>query len=55
MTVITGYLGAGKTTLLNYVLQEKHNKCIAVILNEFGSGKILEDSSDIDNGVFGCW
>ena len=38
VTIITGYLGAGKTTLLNYVLHEKHNKRIAVILNEFGAG-----------------
>jgi len=28
-----GYLGAGKTTLLNYILNEKHGKKIAIILN----------------------
>ncbi|KAI4899517.1 hypothetical protein NFI96_011516 [Prochilodus magdalenae] len=40
VTIITGYLGAGKTTLLNYILTEQHNKRIAVILNEFGEGKL---------------
>lgn len=39
VTIITGYLGAGKTTLLNFILNEQHNKKIAVILNEFGEGK----------------
>lgn len=34
-------VGAGKTTLLNYILTEQHNKRIAVILNEFGEGKLL--------------
>lgn len=36
VTVITGYLGAGKSTLINYILNAKHGKKIAVILNEFG-------------------
>lgn len=30
---IPGYLGAGKTTLMNYILNERHGKKIAVILN----------------------
>lgn len=30
--------GSGKTTLMNYILTAQHNKRIAVILNEFGSG-----------------
>ena len=34
-----GFLGSGKTTLLNYILTEKHEKKIAVILNEFGESK----------------
>jgi ABC-type molybdenum transport system ATPase subunit/photorepair protein PhrA len=34
-----GFLGSGKTTLLNYILTEKHDKKIAVILNEFGESK----------------
>ncbi|KAE8377671.1 CobW/HypB/UreG, nucleotide-binding domain-containing protein [Aspergillus bertholletiae] len=42
ITLVTGYLGAGKTTLLNYILNEKHGKKIAVIMNEFG------DSMDIE-------
>ncbi|KAM6105669.1 LOW QUALITY PROTEIN: zinc-regulated GTPase metalloprotein activator 1A-like [Pterocles gutturalis] len=50
VTVITGYLGAGKTTLLNYILTEKHNKRIAVILNEFGEGSALEKSLAISQG-----
>lgn len=35
-----GFLGSGKTTLLNYILTEKHDKKIAVILNEFGESKL---------------
>lgn len=35
-------LGAGKTTLLTYILEEQHNKRIAVILNEFGAGIVFE-------------
>lgn len=34
-----GFLGSGKTTLLNYILTEKHDKKIAVILNEFGESE----------------
>ncbi|GAB7355888.1 hypothetical protein MBLNU459_g6538t2 [Dothideomycetes sp. NU459] len=45
ITIITGYLGAGKTTLMNYILNERHGKKIAVILNEFG------DSSDIEKSL----
>ncbi|KAF2762965.1 cobW-domain-containing protein [Pseudovirgaria hyperparasitica] len=45
ITIVTGYLGAGKTTLLNYILNEKHGKRVAVILNEFG------DSTDIEKSL----
>ncbi|QDS69371.1 hypothetical protein FKW77_004363 [Venturia effusa] len=45
ITIVTGYLGAGKTTLLNYILNERHGKKIAVILNEFG------DSADIEKSL----
>lgn len=40
VTIVTGFLGSGKTTLLNYILTEKHEKKIAVILNEFGDSKV---------------
>ncbi|TGZ82602.1 CobW/HypB/UreG [Ascodesmis nigricans] len=45
ITIVTGYLGAGKTTLMNYILNEQHQKRIAVILNEFG------DSADIEKSL----
>lgn len=44
VTIVTGFLGAGKTTFLNFVLTEQHEKRIAVILNEFGEGSVLEKS-----------
>ena len=36
ITLLTGYLGAGKTTLLNYVLNNKENFKVAVIVNDIG-------------------
>nr|XP_054953056.1 zinc-regulated GTPase metalloprotein activator 1A-like isoform X2 [Pan paniscus] len=50
VTIITGYLGAGKTTLLNYILTEQHSKRVAVILNEFGEGSVLEKSLAVSQG-----
>ena len=50
VTIITGQLGSGKTTLLNYVLTEQHSKRIAVILNEFGEGKIDEKTVSVGSG-----
>ena len=41
VTIITGFLGAGKTTFLNHILNNNHNKKVAVILNEFGEGCYL--------------
>ncbi|XP_002157915.2 zinc-regulated GTPase metalloprotein activator 1 [Hydra vulgaris] len=49
VTIITGFLGAGKTTLLNHILNNNHNKKIAVILNEFGEGSALEKSLSISD------
>lgn len=43
-----GFLGSGKTTLLNYILTEKHEKKIAVILNEFGESSDIEKSLSIN-------
>ncbi len=62
VTVLTGYLGAGKTTLLNRILTENHNKCIAVIVNEFGAVGIDhqlvvsadEDIVEMNNGCICC-
>lgn len=34
--LVTGFLGAGKTTFVNYLLTEKQNEKVAVIVNEFG-------------------
>jgi len=50
VTVITGHLGSGKTTLLTYILQEQHNKKIAVILNEFGNDSADEKSMSVGDG-----
>lgn len=38
---LLGFLGSGKTTLLNYIMTEKHEKRIAIILNEFGDSELL--------------
>ncbi|KAF2556578.1 hypothetical protein F2Q68_00014126 [Brassica cretica] len=68
VTVITGYLGAGKSTLVNYILNGKHGKKIAVILNEFGEeigveraminegegGALVEEWVELANGCICC-
>jgi G3E family GTPase len=61
-TVITGYLGSGKTTLLNRILNEKHGKRYAVIVNEFGEVGIdndlivnaEEEIFEMNNGCICC-
>ncbi|MEC5425912.1 GTP-binding protein [Virgibacillus sp. C22-A2] len=62
VTILTGYLGAGKTTLLNRILTEKHNKKIAVIVNEYGEvgidNQLVVDSEEeiveMNNGCICC-
>ncbi|KAF2091791.1 vitamin b12 biosynthesis, cobw-like protein [Saccharata proteae CBS 121410] len=58
ITIVTGYLGAGKTTLLNYILNERHGKKIAVILNGFltvnQDGQQAEEWLDLANGCICC-
>ncbi len=53
VTVLTSYLGAGKTTLLNRILSENHGEKSAVVINEFGELRVVDDLVvDADEGVF---
>jgi len=51
ITLLTGYLGAGKTTLLNYVLNNKQNYKVAVIVNDIGEVNIDANLIGKDNVV----
>lgn len=62
VTIITGFLGSGKTTLLNYILNNRQDLKVAVLVNEFGDididsqllVSIDEDMVQLSNGCICC-
>lgn len=49
VTVLSGFLGAGKTTVLSHILNNRHGKRVAVIVNDMSEINI--DSAVIQNEV----
>jgi G3E family GTPase len=63
VTVITGFLGSGKTTVVNTILNQRHGRKVAVIVNEFGEvgidGQLIFGDNDeqlieFNNGCLCC-
>lgn len=62
VTIITGFLGSGKTTLLNYILSNREQLKVAVLVNEFGDinidsqllVSIDEEMVELSNGCICC-
>src|SRR5258705_3161794 len=63
VTIITGFLGSGKTTLVNTILNQRHGRTVAVIVNEFGEigidGQLIfgdddEQLIEFNNGCLCC-
>ena len=49
VTVLSGFLGAGKTTVLNHILNNRHGKRVAVIVNDMSEVNI--DAAQVQQEV----
>lgn len=50
VTIVTGFLGSGKTTLLSSLINNRQDRRLALLINEFGEvsidGALIRDSAD---------